>query len=311
MTQQITDTIMMVRPSAFRLNDETAVNNYFQQAGSLSSNEAQERALSEFDNFVGTLRSAGIQVLVFQDKAENGTPDSIFPNNWNSFHDDGRIYLYPMFAPNRRKERRQDILDALIDKYRVSKVDSFIDWESKGKFLEGTGSLILDRPNKIAYAAIGDRTHLAVLEDFSTRTGYEVVSFTSNQSVHGERKPIYHTNVMMCVGENFVVICLDSIDDRSEREIVVQKLQSSGKEVIDITEEQKDKFAGNMLQVQNSSGDRFVVMSQQAYQCLSSEQIESLSKHGQLLYSPINTIEQLGGGGVRCMMAEIFLPKKN
>lgn len=309
MYSQITDSIFMVRPVQFHRNDQTAVNNYFQKdPDGITENEIQTRALEEFDLFVNKLRLNGVHVEVFEDTTSSETPDSIFPNNWLTMHDDGVILTYPMFAENRRKERRQDIIDHLSNHFFVHKVRSFADWESKSKFLEGTGSLILDRPNRIVYAAISDRTSLEVLKDFCDSLGYTPVEFNALQTVEGERLPIYHTNVMMSIGENFAVVCLDCIDDPVERSKVDFNLKKTGKEVIEISEEQVNNFGGNILQVRNANGKPIVVMSEAAYKSFSAKQLKQLQKHGSILYSPIPTIEKFGGGGVRCMMAEIFLP---
>ena len=311
MSRQITDTLMMIRPVSFYMNEQTAVNNYYQKKlEGLSNEQVQDKALSEFDGFVAKLRTAGVNVEVFDDTPDPSTPDSIFPNNWVSFHESGKVWLYPMYAINRRLERREDLLESLSEKFEIESVDGFLDWEMDNKFLEGTGSLILDRQNKIAYAAISERTNPDVLADFMEKTGYTVVSFIANQTVNGQRLPIYHTNVMMCLGESFAVICADCIDDEKERQCVIDSLEKTNKEIVYITEEQKGRFAGNMLQVQNATGDKFVVMSRAAFTSLTEEQKEQLSKHGQLLHSSLDTIEALGGGSARCMMAEVFLPKK-
>lgn len=308
MVNQISDTILMIRPVAFHRNEQTAVNNYFQDDTSKSDDFVQSMAVQEFDQMVEALRKEGVNVIVVEDTAVPETPDSIFPNNWISFHANGDVILYPMFAQNRREERRLDILDILREEFELNEVHSLTDWEAQSKFLEGTGSLILDRQNKVAYASISDRTHEAVIEEFERKSGYRVVRFLANQSVDGERLPIYHTNVMMAVGERFAVICLDAIDDQKERMKVEASLRSTGKEIINLTEAQIHHFAGNMLQVQNRQNEKFVVMSEAAFNCLDQEQINRLSAHGQLIHSPIPTIEKLGGGSVRCMMAEVFLP---
>lgn len=311
MTEQITDTIMMVKPIAFTLNEETAVNNLFQPREQIIPDEkAQNLALQEFDNMVENLRTEGIEILVYEDIDSSETPDSIFPNNWITTHEDGRILIFPMFAENRRKERRRDIIDDLSEKFKVEEIHSFTNWEREDKFLESTGSLILDRPNKLAYTALSDRTHPEVLADFSKFTGYKVISFTANQTFEGYRLPIYHTNVMMCLGEEFAAICLDSIDNKTERKIVTDHLNETGKEIIAISESQRDNFAGNMLQVMNNNKDRYIVLSESAFSCLTEKQRKCLQKHGKLLHNPINTIERLGGGSARCMMAEIFLKKR-
>ncbi len=311
MTKQITNHIMMIRPVAFHMNEQTAVNNYYQQsAGDVSAVTVQEEALNQFDDFVEKLRSEGVKVTVFEDTPDPATPDSIFPNNWVSFHEDGKIRLYPMYAENRRTERREDIIDSLKDHLDVSEVIDFSHWEEKAAFLEGTGSLLLDRQNKIAYAAISERTMPEPLRDFCDEAGYEAVAFHANQTANGERLPIYHTNVMMCLGEAFAVVCMDSIDDEEEKDNLKEALAKTNKELIEITEEQKENFAGNMLQVVGKDDQRLVVMSSAAYHSLDDNQVERLSNHGKIVHSDIHTIEKLGGGSARCMMAEVFLPKR-
>ncbi len=300
----------MVKPIHFKKNEETAVNNYFQRSmEGISTDKAQDLALREFDTFVAKLRQNQIEVVVFEDTEISDTPDSIFPNNWVTLHDDGTIITYPMFAPNRRRERREDVINKFREEFFVDQIFSFTHWEEKNKFLEGTGSLILDRPHKVAYAALSERTSIDVLEDFHNKTGYEILSFHANQTVNNQRLPIYHTNVMMAVGEKFAVVALECIDNSSERDSLVNKLQSTGKEIIGISEEQIHQFAGNILQVKNKDGDSFIVMSSAAFHAFNDDQLERLKIFGEILDSPIPTIETLGGGGVRCMMAEVFLPK--
>lgn len=309
MYSQITDSIFMVRPVHFQRNDQTAINNYFQQEhDNASSEEIQRRALEEFDLFVNKLRLNNVHVEVFEDTTQSETPDSIFPNNWLTMHDDGVILTYPMFAENRRKERREDILEQLKTEFFVQKIETFTHWERQHKFLEGTGSLILDRPNRIAYAATSERTSPEVLVEFCDTLGYSAIEFTALHSVGGERLPIYHTNVMMAVGENLAVVCLDAIDDPVERAKVDFTLKKTGKEVVKITEEQVNSFAGNILQVRNANGKSIIVMSEAAYSSYNAKQLKTILKHGEILHTPIPTIEKYGGGGVRCMMAEIFLP---
>lgn len=301
----------MIRPVAFHMNEQTAVNNYYQKnEEGVSAEDIQKQAQSQFDQFVEKLRGEGVNVTVFDDTLDPSTPDSIFPNNWISFHQDGVIRLYPMYAENRRLERRDDIIDGLKKSFKVEDVISFTDWEAKGAYLEGTGSLLLDRQNKIAYAAISERTMPNVLEDFCDEAGFDAVTFHALQTVDGKRLPIYHTNVMMCLGEEFAVVCLDSIDDLEERENLVEVLEETDKEIIEITEEQKEQFAGNMLQVLGKNDQRLVVMSSAAFHSLNADQKQALSKHGKLVHSDIHTIEKLGGGSARCMMAEIFNPTK-
>ncbi|MEP0987058.1 arginine deiminase-related protein [Ekhidna sp.] len=311
MSKQITNNIMMIRPIAFHMNEQTAVNNYYQKnEEGISPEDIQKEAQTQFDQFVDKLRKEGVNVTVFEDTIDPQTPDSIFPNNWISFHQDGVIRLYPMYAENRRLERREDIIEGLKERFKVNDIISFTDWEAKGAYLEGTGSLLLDRQNKIAYAAISERTMPNVLEDFCDEAGYEPVTFHALQSVNGKRLPIYHTNVMMCLGEEFAVVCLDSIDDLEERENLVEQLEETDKEIIEISEEQKEQFAGNMLQVLGSDDQRLVVMSSAAFNSLSDDQRNALKKYGKLVHSDIHTIEKLGGGSARCMMAEIFNPIK-
>lgn len=310
MPSQITDKIMLVRPVAFHKNEQTAINNYFQQNTEKSNTETQKEALAEFDVFVGVLRDHGIEVLVFDDLPNSLSPDSIFPNNWISLHEDGSILLYPMFAENRRIERRNDILDYFKDNFLVAEIQSFTEWESEGVFLEGTGSLIFDRINGIAYAALSGRTNATAFVDFENRSGFKVLAFRAFQEVEGERRPIYHTNVMMAVGQGFAVICLDAIDNLEERKVVVESLEKQQKKIIEISEGQMHSFAGNILHVKNNEGQKYIVMSSAAFSGFSAEQIKELEVFGDVIHSPIPTIESLGGGGVRCMMAEVFLPKK-
>ncbi len=313
MDAQTTDTIMMVRPVHFRYNEQTAVNNYFQEEDiQHTDDQVQSQALKEFDNFVNKLERHGIHVIVVEDTTQSDTPDSIFPNNWVTFHEDGRVGLYPMYAYNRRVERRQDILEALVQTYHyhITSVVDFSIHENENKFLEATGSMVLDRPNRIVYAAISMRTDEEVLVDFCNQFGYKPVVFSANQTVDGLRLPIYHTNVMMCVAGKFAVICLDAIDDEEERKNVIDSLKGSGKEVIEISEEQQNNFAGNMLQVHSEDGTPHLVMSSAAYNSLKKNQIDNIEKYCSIIHSPLGTIEMLGGGSARCMMAEIFLPKK-
>jgi len=310
MQEQITDKLLMVRPVAFHRNEQTAVNNYYQKEVEAGDVNPQEKALEEFDDFVVKLREKGVDVTVVNDTCEPSTPDSIFPNNWVSFHEDGTIGLFPMFAENRRHERRADVIEMLKEKLHFHRAVDFTHWESKAQYLEGTGSLLLDRKHKLAYAAISERTMEAPLAEFCEKFGYEPVSFHAYQSVDGERLPIYHTNVMMCLGEHFVVICMESIDDQQEREKLMKYFAETGKEVIEITEEQKENFAGNMLQVKKNEGERFVGMSSAAFHSLSDEQQAQIVQHGEIIHSDLSMIEKLGGGSARCMMAEVFAPDK-
>ena len=306
---QITNHIMMIQPVGFRYNEQTAVNNYYQQVKEgLTPARAQENALQEFNGFVDKLRAKGVNVVVISDTKDPDTPDSIFPNNWVSFHRNGVVGLYPMCAENRRYERREDILETLIDDYgfHIEEVKDFTDFEEHDKFLEGTGSMILDRENKLCYAAISIRSDEQAVIQFCDEFGYEPVCFTANQDVNGERLPIYHTNVMMCVANDFAIICLDTIDEAEERQKVINSLTKTGKEIIEISEAQKNQFAGNMLQVM---GDKpYLVMSKSAHESLTDTQIASIEKNCPIISSSLDTIEACGGGSARCMMAEIFLP---
>ncbi len=306
---QITNTILMIKPVGFRYNEQTASNNYYQHVlEKVSTKSVQEKALNEFNIFVEVLTNAGVCVLVFEDTGTSDTPDSIFPNNWVSFHADGRVVMYPMFALNRRSERRTDIFDSLVSDYgfAIGRVKDYTSFEESGKFLEGTGSMVLDRVNKVCYSALSQRTSRSAVQEFCDDFDYNPVCFVANQNIEGERLPIYHTNVMMSVGESFAVVCLDAIDDIEMRSNVVRSLEATGKEVVEITESQVNGFAGNMLQVQ---GDEInVVMSTSAYQSLAAKQIATIEKHGTILHSSLDTIEACGGGSARCMMAEVFLP---
>lgn len=295
----------MIRPVRFGFNAETAVNNAFQ----LNSSEegTQEKALEEFDRFVALLRANGIDVTVVEDTVEPHTPDSIFPNNWVSFHEDGSLLLYPMFAENRRMERKEHVLDVISQKFNVKNKIDLSAYEQQHLFLEGTGSMVLDRDNKIAYACLSPRTDAQLLDRFCEQQGYLPVVFTA---VDGNGQPIYHTNVMMCVADEYAVICTACIADEEERKKVTASLTRHGKEIIDISFEQVNHFAGNMLQVNNAEGKKFLVMSSQAYNHLRIQQILAIEHYNPILHSDIATIETNGGGSARCMMAEVFLPIK-
>ena len=307
--KQITNNIMMIEPVSFNYNTETAINNYYQiNNTALSKEEIQQKALKEFKEFVSLLRSKNINVIVFKDTENPKTPDSIFPNNWVSFHIDGEIVLYPMYAKNRRLERRNDIIQKLRDDFIVKKINDFSYYENQELYLEGTGSMILDRENKICYAAISDRTNKNIVNDFCNQLNFKPILFTSNQDVRGKRLAIYHTNVMMCITTNFAIVCLDSIDCNEEKDRVIDILNETKKEIISISEEQTNKFAGNMLEVEGDK--KYLVMSKSAYSCLTENQIKKINKYCEILYSDLSTIEDYGGGSARCMMAEIFLPKK-
>ncbi|MBT8308579.1 MAG: amidinotransferase [Maribacter sp.] len=308
---QITNTILMIRPVKFRMNEQTAVNNYFMEEMDLKDRSINAKAQEEFDAFVAVLRSKGVNVIVVEDLEEPDTPDSVFPNNWVSFHANGIVAVYPMFAENRRMERRQDIFDILEDHgFVINEIIDYTSAEKEGVFLEGTGSILKDRVHQKAYCALSQRADEDLFIEFCEDFECFPVIFHANQTVNGERLPIYHTNVMMAMAENFVVICLDAIDDKKERKNVVHHLKKDGKEIIEISEEQMHHFAGNMLQVIGKNDQRLMVMSSQAYHSLSPTQIKQIQQHCEIAHSSLDTIETCGGGSARCMMAEVFLPKK-
>lgn len=308
---QATNTLLMVRPAAFRLNEETAVNNYYQTSDSnLKALDVNKLAQEEFDVLVEKLKEAGVQVVLFHDDGSQDTPDSVFPNNWVSFHENGDIALYPMFAVNRRRERRESVIKQLEEQgFKIANIVDYTAAEDENFFLEGTGSLVLDRVNRKAYCALSPRADEELLIEFCEDFEYTPVIFTAYQTVNGERLPIYHTNVMMCVAQKFAVICLDCIDDKKERKNVVQHLKDDGKAIISITEDQVNQFAGNMLEVLDAKGNSITVMSQSAFDSLTAQQRSGIEKYSTILSSSLTTIETLGGGSARCMMAEVFLPK--
>ncbi len=300
----------MIRPVAFRMNEQTAVNNYFQEELEMNNAAINKKAQKEFDDFVQVLRAHGVNVIVVNDKLETDTPDSIFPNNWVSFHESGTVVVYPMFAENRRKERREDIFDVLeTNGFRIDNIVDYTSAEEEGLFLEGTGSILKDRVHQKAYCALSERANENLFIEFCEDFDCFPVIFTANQTVDGKRLPIYHTNVMMAMAETFVVICLDTIDDKKERNSVVDHLKKDGKEIIAITETQMHHFAGNMLQVIGANDKRYMVMSSAAYESLRKDQIATIEKHCAIIHSSLETIETCGGGSARCMMAEVFLPK--
>lgn len=311
--QQTTNTILMVRPASFRMNEETAVNNHYQRAAEgILPATINAKAQQEFDDFVARLKGKGITVITVEDTKEPNTPDALFPNNWISFHKNGDIAIYPMFAENRRQERREDVLELLEEKgFAIDNVVDYTEAEEEEVFLEGTGSMILDRQHRKAYCALSPRADEELFIEFCEDFEFTPVIFTANQTVAGRREAIYHTNVMMCVAEQFAVVCLAAIDDKKERKNVLKHLKSDGKEVIAITEKQVEMFAGNMLQVQNAKGEHFLVMSTTANQSLTKDQLQKLERYNTIIHSDLSTIETYGGGSARCMMAEVFLPKSN
>jgi Uncharacterized protein conserved in bacteria containing a pentein-type domain len=301
---QATSNLLMIRPVSFGFNEQTAGSNAFQNQ-SADQQTVQTKALAEFDGLVKVLRDNGVSVTVIEDTPEPHTPDSIFPNNWISFHTNGDIFTYPMQAGNRRLERREDIIRKLKDNFTVKHVIDLSRFEHQNQFLEGTGSMVLDRNHKIIYACLSPRTHQEVLDTFCKQTGYNAISF---HAFDQNDIAVYHTNVMMCVGSNFAVICLDSITNPSEKEKVTNSLKSTGKQIIDISIDQMNRFAGNMLEIKNENNETLIVMSKSAFDALNYGQKAVLSSFGKLIYADINTIETNGGGSARCMIAEVHLP---
>ena len=306
---QLASSVLMIRPARFESNPLTAESNKFQGKTSASPEEQHAAALQEFEGLVASLRDKGINVVVVDDTAEPHTPDSIFPNNWVSFHADGRVVLYPMEAKNRRTERRLDIVESLGNEqgFHVSEIVDLSHHESADQYLEGTGSLVLDRVNRVAYACLSTRTQLDVLGDFAQQMDYDVVAF---DAVDREGAPIYHTNVLMNVGENIAVVCDESIAREDQRAAVLERLRETGHEIVTLSYDQLDAFAGNMLELRSASGQRLIAMSQQAFESLNESQLATLETNAEILSVPIEAIENSAGGSVRCMLAEIHLPQE-
>ncbi|TAF43965.1 MAG: amidinotransferase [Sphingobacteriales bacterium] len=296
----------MIRPAAFGFNVQTADNNAFQNKNAIQDN-VQQNALVEFDNFVAKLRAVDIDVIVIEDSLKPHTPDAIFPNNWVSFHGDGSVYVYPMQAPNRRLERRTDIITQLQNRFIVNQINDLSNFENQNQYLEGTGSMVLDRTNKLAYACLSGRTHPQVLEIFCAESGYQAITFNA---VDDQNLPIYHTNVLMCVADKFVIICLDTIISESEKNKLLQSFKNTHKEIIPISLGQMKDFAGNMLEIKNKRGENYLILSQTAFKSLSNKQIDKISTYAKFLYTDLHTIEDNGGGSARCMLAEVCLPLK-
>ena len=308
MKKQITDTVLMIRPVRFRTNEETIVNNYFQKGINITQEEINRKAQQEFDMLVQKLKEVGVHVIQVEDIYEQDTPDSIFPNNWISFHNNGDVAIYPMFAENRRRERREDILDIVEEAgFEIENVFDYTEAEDEGIFLEGTGAMVLDRIHRKAYCALSPRASEELFIEFCEDFEYTPVIFRAFQKTDGELKPIYHTNVMMALGRTFAIVCLDTIEDKKERKNVLNHLKEDKKEIITISREQVDYYAGNMLEVKGKEHS-YLVMSQTAYESLTPQQIEAIERHTQILYSDPSTIEICGGGSARCMLAEVFLP---
>ncbi len=308
MNKQTTSDILMVRPVSFGFNPIAAESNHFQhKIDGISDLEVQELAKQEFNALSSALSEAGVTVNIVEDSPEPKKPDAIFPNNWGSYHEDGTVVLYPMQSENRRWERRRNILEMLGKGYELTTEIDLSHYEAENMFLEGTGSLIFDRPNKLAYACLSSRTHPEVLNDFCSKLGYTAVLF---HSVDAENRPIYHTNVMMAMAKNYTVICLESIKSEEEKAMLLQKFEETGKQVVDISLEQVSDFAGNVIELENKDGQSLLVMSSRAYAAFTDEQKATIEKYSKIVHAPIPTIEKIGGGGARCMIAEVFLPKK-
>ena len=309
MKKQITNTVLMVRPVRFRMNEETVVNNYFQEEMDLKNEEINRQAQQEFDAFVHKLREVGVKVIGVEDIYEQNTPDSVFPNNWITFHQNGNVAIYPMFAENRRRERREDILDKVEEEgFLIENVYDYTDAEQENIFLEGTGAMVLDRVHRKAYCALSPRADEELFIEFCEDFEYTPVIFKAYQEVDGKQVPIYHTNVMMALGEDFAIVCLDTITDKSERKNLLHHLKEDKKEIISITPEQMCQYTGNMLQVQGKDST-YLVMSDTAYNALTPQQIQTIEKYTQILHSNLETIETCGGGSARCMLAEVFNPE--
>lgn len=306
---QSTCRIMMIRPVRFGFNEETAGSNEFQQESfaQQTRDTAQQQAREEFNLMIDQLEKAGLELHIFDDNDDEDRPDAVFSNNWVSFHQSGKVVLYPMMAQNRRLERRQDIIDTLAADFKVEEIIDLTHFEEQGKFLEGTGSMVFDRRYKIAYACLSPRTDIDVLHAFADALGYEIIAFSASDE---HDKPIYHTNVLMCIGDIFAVVCLEAIKDPDERLMVRSVLEETNKYIVEISLQQVRHFAGNMLMVRNTKSDKFLVMSTQAYDSLTAKQKHILSDYARLLHTDLAVIEGNGGGSARCMMTEIHLPVK-
>jgi hypothetical protein len=303
----LASTVLMVRPSAFGFNAETAVNNFFQSPAAISHEQIQSQAVEEFDNMVELLRDKGIEVIVIPDTDEPPKPDAIFPNNWLSTSPNGILSVYPLFAHNRRAEKRDDILKLLNDEYKINALQDWTEFEVEGRYLEGTGSMVIDHDNKMIYASASERTSVPLLEKFAAAHQYQAIVFLATDE---DGRPIYHTNVMMSLGEEFALLCEEAIEEEWELIAVRQILESTNHQIIPISRAQMRSFAGNILQVKNGDDEKFIVVSQSAMDAFKKEQREMLEAYGEMIVVPVPTIEQIEGGSVRCMMAEIFLEKK-
>lgn len=303
----VASTILMIRPAAFGFNEETAVNNFFRTGLSISKEQVQQKALQEFDHMVEVLKNHDIDVMLINDTPEPAKPDAIFPNNWLSTSPSGIVNVFPMYAVSRRAEKRKDILQILSELFIVKDVQDWSKYEEEGRFLEGTGSMVIDHDNKMIYSSVSERTNLSVLEKFATANDYQAIVFLATDK---KGCSVYHTNVMMVLGENFSVLCEEAIDEEWELIAVRQLLESTDHTIIGITREQMHAFAGNMLVVQAKNGEKYLVMSQTAFDILKKEQLRMLEAYAKLLPISIPTIEKEGGGSIRCMMTEVFLKRK-
>lgn len=305
-------TVLMIRPISFRKNEQTSVNNYFQkEIENISNEDILLQAQVEFDNFVEKLKEVGINVIVFEDTKDPDTPDSVFPNNWISFHDDGSVVLYPMFAENRRLERRYDIIQSLKNQgFKITKIIDYSKHEENGIFLEGTGSFVIDKFKKKVYCALSPRSDKELFHKFCKEFNFTPITFNSYHNVNGSRKLIYHTNVMMSIAEKYAIICSDSIDDSEEKNFVLKSLIEDGKEIIEITEQQTENFSGNVIQLRGKEGRNYLIMSNSAYSCLTDEQKSKINKFSDILSVDLKTIETCGGGSARCMICEVNVPKE-
>jgi hypothetical protein len=311
MMQQTTNAIVLIRPLDFRMNEQTARTNYYQkQIGNVLPATIQNKVLKEFDAFVALLRDVGVNTVVINDTQEFDTPDAIFPNNWISLHQNGVVGVYPLFAQNRRLERREEILVNLeAFGYKIDQIIDYTSAEDEGFFLEGTGSMVLDRANRKAYCALSSRTDEDLFIEFCEDFEFTPVIFSANQTINNELKVVFHTNLMLCIAENFAIVCLEVIKDKKERKKIIANLKANEKEIITITTNQLNSFAGNVLQVRGQNDKRYLVMSHRAYNSLSLLQIEIIENHCEIITAHLETIETYGGGSVRGMIAEIFLPK--
>lgn len=305
---QLTDKLLMIRPAAFGHNTETAATNAFQKEGPDPDPDLiRSLAVKEFDQLVRVLREAGLEVLVFEDSPDPVKPDAVFPNNWITTHADGSLITYPMLAPSRRTERREDIISSLSTRFQIHQRYSFETYEEEGQILEGTGSMVLDRVNHLVYACLGPRTDIELLEKFALLKQYRKIVFHATDPLG---HPVYHTNVIMAMGRQCAAICLDCIDNEDEKDGIIDSLNASNKKIIDLSWEQILQFSGNMLQVVSKDGRAIWLMSEAACQSLTDSQKNLLQEDGRIISCPIPTIEKYGGGSIRCMLAEIFLPEK-